>query len=268
MTATFIERLHRASLGPRVLTAMVGIPLVSLVLWAGGVWWAGLTGAIALLGWLEFVHLHALGTARRLVVLAVMIGVFAVMTWGDDWQVDLLLLVWALVIASAVISVVWRRLNAAMLGPVYLGAPMALLARWRSELTPWSILAFLLVIWANDTAAYFVGLAAGRHKMAPRISPGKSWEGAAAGAAAGGLAGGLTASMLGVTPGEAVLFGLLTTIASQIGDLFESAMKRKAGLKDSGAFLPGHGGILDRFDGILIAAPIAYVLVRLWSTSP
>jgi phosphatidate cytidylyltransferase len=154
------------------------------------------------------------------------------------------------------------------MGPLYLAAPTALLARWRLERTAWSVLAFLLVIWANDTAAYFVGIAAGRHKLAPRISPGKSWEGAAAGAVAGALVGLAVSSWLGMAAGAAAAFGLLTTVASQIGDLLESAMKRKAGVKDAGSILPGHGGILDRFDGILVAAPIAYVLVRLWAASP
>lgn len=272
MAAQFGERLQRASLGPRALTAVVGIPLVFLALWAGGVSWGALTAVVALLGWVEFARLHALSPVLRAYALILFLGSYAILIWGDDVVSRLLFGVWALLIVSAgflqyfrrgLLSPQASRLNAAVLGGVYLSVPTALLARWRFELPMWSVLAFLLVIWANDITSYFVGLAVGRHKLAPQISPGKSWEGAAGGLAAGGAVGALAAPLFGVNLVQGLLLGLTATIASQIGDLFESAMKRRAGLKDSGAILPGHGGILDRFDGILVAAPIAYMLVRL-----
>lgn len=284
MAASFVERLQRASLGPRVLTATVGIPLVFLALWAGGLWWIALTAVVALIGWNEFVRLQGLGPVLRTFLLVLEIVLFAMMTLADNALIRVFLLFWMLVIiASGIFPYFWRRpaptmlrtrpldpnyeagfsrLNALVLGPFYLAAPTALLARWRLELSAWSVLAFLLVIWASDTVAYFIGLAAGRHKLAPQISPGKSWEGAAAGTFAGMLVGVLVAPLFEIRPAYGVLFGVLTTIASQIGDLLESAMKRRAGVKDSGALLPGHGGILDRFDGLLVAAPVAYLFVR------
>ena len=116
------------------------------------------------------------------------------------------------------------------LGAFYLGVPTSILARWRLEYAAWSILAFLLVIWANDTASYFVGLAAGRHKLAPRISPGKSWEGAAAGliavlnginifgAAMGALVGGLVlVGSLGLDGAARVGAGLSAIIGYTLG---------------------------------------------------
>lgn len=270
------QRFHRSSLRPRVLTAVIGVPLVMLALWAGEVWWALLTAAVAALGWAEFVRLHALGRLLRNIIAVQLAGVFAVLYWGDDVLLPILLTFWALAILFAGASFFLstggpgrgygsRGAVALALGAFYLGVPTSILARWRLEYAAWSILAFLLVIWANDTASYFVGLAAGRHKLAPRISPGKSWEGAAAGLIAGAIIGTAAAGLLQMTPAGGLLFGVLTTIASQFGDLFESAMKRKAGLKDSGTLLPGHGGILDRFDGILVAAPIAYMLIRAWA---
>lgn len=273
MSGEFVARLHRSSLWPRVLTAVVGIPLVLLALWAGGGWWLGIIVAIAILGRREFVRLHALPPAFNAAVLFLMFAGLVLLTLADDALIGALAAAWGLVLA---IAAAWyfsprdadpryRAMGAAILGAVYLSVPIALLLRWRLELTPWSILAFLLVIWANDTAAYFTGLAAGRHKLAPRISPGKSWEGAAAGLVAGAIVGAAAAGLLQMQPAGGLLFGTLTTIASQFGDLFESAMKRKAGMKDSGTLLPGHGGILDRFDGILVAAPIAYMLVRAWA---
>jgi len=274
MSGEFVARLHRSSLWPRVLTAVLGIPLVILALWAGELWWALLTAAVAALGWAEFARLHALSGLRRSIVAVQLVGVFAVLYWGDEVLLPILLTFWALAIVFAGAGFLFRaddpgrgyRTAAALaLGAFYLGVPTSILARWRLEYTAWSILAFLLVIWVNDTAAYFAGLAAGRHKLAPRISPGKSWEGAAAGLVAGAIVGAAAADLLRMQPVGGLLFGALTTIASQVGDLFESAMKRKAGLKDSGTWLPGHGGILDRFDGILVAAPIAYMLIRTWA---
>lgn len=272
MDRALADRFQRASLGPRVLTAVVGIPLLFLALWAGGAWWVGLTAAVAILGKREFVHLHALPRSLNAAVFVLLVAGLVLFGGANDTLLGAVMLLWGIIIAAAA---VWyfsprtadlrsQAVRATLLGPVYLAAPMTLLARWRLEFTPWSVLAFLLVIWANDTAAYFVGIAAGRHKLAPRISPGKSWEGAVAGVVAGGLVGFIAAPLLGMRPVLGLVFGVLTTIASQIGDLFESAMKRKAGVKDSGGILPGHGGILDRFDGILVAAPIAYVMVRLW----
>lgn len=274
MRDAFAARPAPSSLRPRVLTAVVGIPLVMLALWAGEVWWAVLTAAVAALAWAEFVRLHALGMMQRSTVALQLAGVFALLYWGDEESLPIFLAFWALALIFAAVVFVLRtddrrpnyRIAAAIaLGAFYLGVPTSLLARWRLEYAAWSLFAFLLVIWANDTASYFVGRAAGRHKLAVRISPGKSWGGAAAGLVAGVIVGAATASLLQMPMGYGALFGAVTTIASQAGDLFESAMKRRAGLKDSGALLPGHGGILDRFDGILVAAPIAYMLMRAWA---
>ena len=150
-----------------------------------------------------------------------------------------------------------------MLGAVYLGLPTGVLVRWRGEATFAAVAWLLVTLWVNDIAAYFVGLAAGRHKLAPRISPGKSWEGGAAGIAGAAVTGVIGSTALGLTGWAGVLFGIVASVASQVGDLFKSTMKRRQGVKDSGALLPGHGGILDRFDGVLVTVPLAYLFVRL-----
>jgi phosphatidate cytidylyltransferase len=133
------------------------------------------------------------------------------------------------------------------------------------------VLFLLCVVWAGDTVAMYVGRSLGRHKLAPRLSPGKTWEGAV-----GSLAGSLlvTAGLIALAnqlvrreililayPGPAwtwLLLAVLVNIAAQAGDLAESALKRSAGVKDSGTLLPGHGGILDRIDALLIAAPVLW----------
>jgi phosphatidate cytidylyltransferase len=117
--------------------------------------------------------------------------------------------------------------------------------------------------WVGDSAAYYVGRKLGRHKLAPRISPGKSWEGSIASVAASIVFAVvyLTRLIPSVEIWQAVLLGGVGNIAGQIGDLAESALKRGAGVKDSGTMLPGHGGWLDRVDSILFAMPVICWLV-------
>lgn len=120
------------------------------------------------------------------------------------------------------------------------------------------------VTWLCDTAAYFAGLKWGRRRLAPALSPKKSVEGALAGLAAGAAAGALLTPWLGWLPLAGALAGLFIAAVAQAGDLWESALKRAAGVKDSGRLLPGHGGILDRFDALLLALPAAYLAGIVW----
>lgn len=133
---------------------------------------------------------------------------------------------------------------------------------------PWALLAALALVWVADIAAYFVGRAIGRHKLAPAISPGKTWEGVA-GAAAGGL---LYVFLLmhyanlplPASPLSIALGTLLLVAVSIMGDLFESMIKRQAGMKDSSNLLPGHGGVLDRIDSLTSTLPMLVVLYGFW----
>jgi phosphatidate cytidylyltransferase len=121
------------------------------------------------------------------------------------------------------------------------------------------VLLFLLVLlWVGDTLAYFAGRAIGRHKLAPEISPGKTWEGAAANLAGSALVGLAAARWIAVPPAHLLAVAVLANLAGQLGDLTESAYKRSAGAKDSGTLLPGHGGMLDRLDSLIFAAPVVW----------
>ncbi len=149
----------------------------------------------------------------------------------------------------------------ALAGWAVLLPPVAAMFQIRS-LDPWLLLGFMATVWISDTAAYFAGRRLGRHKLAPSVSPGKTWEGvggALIGVALYGLAWGYWG--LGQTdPGRLWGFvGFLLVLAAfgVLGDLFESAMKRDAGVKDSGSVLPGHGGILDRIDALTPVLPLA-----------
>jgi len=127
----------------------------------------------------------------------------------------------------------------------------------------YTVISVLSIIWICDTAAYHTGVAVGRHKLFPRVSPNKTWEGAVAGFVAAILsalgAQALVLDYLGA--GDAVVLGCIVGIFGQAGDLFESALKRDAGVKDSSNLLPGHGGVLDRFDSLLFAAPLVYIYI-------
>lgn len=127
---------------------------------------------------------------------------------------------------------------------------------------PSYVLFLLVLIWAADSGAYFAGRRFGRRKLAPRVSPGKTWEGVAGGMAAAALVAIVGGRVLGL-PGETMLWFvplcLVVVLFSVVGDLLESLFKRAAGVKDSGRFLPGHGGALDRIDSITAAAPVFYL---------
>lgn len=150
-------------------------------------------------------------------------------------------------------------------GVLYVGLPVLALV-WLRNAGPdgvWLVLWIFLVVWATDIFAYLVGRSLGGPKLAPRISPGKTWSGLAGGMAGAGLLGGL----LGLAQGAGFWFplalGLILALVAQAGDLFESALKRRAGLKDSGRLIPGHGGLLDRIDGLAFAVPVFAALVWL-----
>jgi phosphatidate cytidylyltransferase len=130
--------------------------------------------------------------------------------------------------------------------------------------TSWILLA-LVVTWLQDTTAFFVGRLIGRHKMAPVLSPKKSWEGAAGGFVASALSAMLTVAVLGlpISYVTAALMGATAGVVGPLGDLVESLIKRQIGIKDSGQLIPGHGGILDRIDSLLFTAPVIYYLVLL-----
>jgi len=131
-------------------------------------------------------------------------------------------------------------------------------------LDPWLVFLLMLIVWLGDTAAYYVGSRVGRHKLAPLISPKKSWEGAAASFAIALVAAAAwSVWRLGRLDPGILAVAAFTSVAAQVGDLVESMIKRSAGVKDSGSVLPGHGGLLDRLDAMLFGAPV--LLFALWA---
>lgn len=254
------------------MTALIGGGAFLTAAWAGGVWWVAIMTILALLAGIEYAGLHPQVAARNAVPAGAVLAVL--LAGAGIWMDQLLLVLGAFVFFGGAVPWIARGMDPhrwaqpAMLilvqGVAYVGVPLGVLARWRLQGTFDGVLWMLVIVWAGDIAAYFVGLLVGRHKMSPKVSPGKSWEGAAAGLAAGAFAGLLAGPVFGLGPLGAIALGAITSIAAQGGDLFESALKRRAGVKDSGGLLPGHGGVLDRFDAVFFAAPVAYGLLKLW----
>ena len=286
----------------RIATAVVLIPIVVLlVLRAPVPLLAAVTAVIALLTIHEFLKLtESYGVQPVRLPTYIFVGLFFLLLAANSGQEKPLLstaiFIYALGFASAIapflfLTIAMRRTElstgypaaaASVFSFTYIALPLGMLVQLRQQ---WAgaffLLYLLLVVWAGDIFAYFVGKSIGRHLMAPRISPKKTWEGAVASLVASVAVGvllfqyatPLSSAMLqaGLIQRRDGLFGLeqpamgpilLLTIAlnlaAQLGDLVESLIKRGAGVKDSGAMLPGHGGMLDRIDALLFAAPVLW----------
>ena len=272
----------------RVLTAAILIPLVLLLIFLAPLWVVTLVVAIvAELALWEYLTLaDATGAkAPRIATMVAIALLFLCIFRRPDFLGPLLgALALALFIACAFRSPVNRVLPDAaysVFGMLYIGVPLTTLPLLSEQENGPSLLLFLFfVVWAGDIAALYVGRAFGRRKLAPSISPGKTWEGSAASLAGSVLialllvllAGwlgkgnfGRLSSLLsfpGTMTGWLVLAAFLN-VAAQAGDLVESAIKRGAGVKDSGTLLPGHGGVLDRIDALLMAAPVLWYALLL-----
>jgi phosphatidate cytidylyltransferase len=264
----------------RLLTAAVGtfVALVSLFLLPA---WGWFVVVAIVVDWAAFEYLHIvrpLAPRAPLTILIVLVPLAAIALGAalSDGaaipQVRLLLLGGPLVISVALGTLLLLSrtpleetipaLGILSFGIPYFALPIASLSLLR-VIDPWLVFLLMAIVWLGDSAAYYVGRRFGRHKMAPVVSPKKSWEGAAASFATALLAAGVWCWCRkgGLDPGILVA-SAVTAVAAQIGDLVESLIKRGSGVKDSGTVLPGHGGMLDRLDAMLFAAPV--LLFGLW----
>jgi phosphatidate cytidylyltransferase len=244
----------------RVIAALVLAPTVIAIAYAGGWLWIALATLAAIGLYVEW--LTIVGMARNRSVVAS--GIVALATAGlclAFGRLDFSLLVLGLgLVAVALLSP--RRRNWTATGFFYAGA--AAIASVLVRLDPvWGFVALiliLLVVWASDIGGYFAGRGIGGPKLWPRVSPKKTWAGAIGGFAASlVVAAGFAAFGVGKI-GPLLLLSAVLSIASQLGDLFESAVKRHFGVKDSSHIIPGHGGLLDRLDGFVAAVVLAAIL--------
>lgn len=254
----------------RALAALVFAPLLLFVVVRGGLLLDGAILLVAILASWEFMEL-AVGRGSRPLKAGVYVAtvLITLATLGRTPGVQLATLVAPVTLGLAMlvlarpepIAGALPRLAGALFGVFYCGTLLAHLASLRAlpHGLGLAVLA-LLGTWAADTFAYFAGRLLGRHKLYPIISPAKTLEGAV-----GGLLGAIAAAFvvgwflpLGLPVGQTVALGIITALFGMLGDLVESMLKRSTGVKDSSHLIPGHGGVLDRFDAVMFAAPAVY----------
>jgi phosphatidate cytidylyltransferase len=283
-----------SSLGQRVLSALILLPLVVVL-----VWWSSWAVAITVaavacvaLGELYDAFAHGGFRPRSAVGFCTAIGLVVAAALRPYVAFDLLELVLMLAVIGSLLAELPRHHREAVLpswaltlaGALYIGwlfshiilvrnlalplRPAPLQALHIDAGAAW-LYAIFAITWLNDTGAYFAGRSFGRHRMAPLLSPKKTWEGAV-----GGLAGSVIGSVvcqvllgLPVSLPVAMLLGLIGGVMGPLGDLAESLVKRQVGVKDIGRISPGHGGLLDRADSLLFTAPVLYYLIRLFTHS-
>jgi phosphatidate cytidylyltransferase len=276
----------------RILTAVVLILVVFALIFFGQLWMITLGAAIvAELAAYEYLKLAAVGAESHGAHLRIPIWwmglgtALAFVVTLPNFPVEAQLPV---LCALTLILFSWNGFRAPLIqvlpdtaqglfGLIWIAYPLTLVPMlWKQEDGPALVVFLMVCVWAGDIAALYIGRAFGRHKLAPRISPGKTWEGAIASIVGSILAASLvlwisdtlTAHgnlILHITEPvwQTLTLAAILNIAAQLGDLLESAVKRGAGVKDSGTMLPGHGGILDRIDALLVAAPVLWFALLL-----
>jgi phosphatidate cytidylyltransferase len=274
----------------RILTATVLILAVFALIFFGQLWMITLAAAIvAELAAYEYLKLAAVGAETHGATLRIPIWWMAlgtalafVVTLPGFPVEDQLPVLSALTLAlfawngfrSPLIQVLPDTAQG-LFGLIYIAYPLTLMPLlWKQEDGPALILFLMVCVWAGDIAALYIGRAFGERKIAPRLSPGKTWIGSIASIAGSMLAAGLVVLISNTLTSrgnailhiaqpvwQSLLLAAILNIAAQLGDLLESAIKRGAGVKDSGTMLPGHGGILDRIDALLLAAPVLWYIL-------
>ena len=253
------------------MVAAVALPAVLGLVWLGGWWLFALAACVAIVGLHEFA---AMTRPLRPLVLAGYVGVLAMLVGVELGGVAWLL---AAVLGTLLAAFVLQGLagtrqpatvaiGTTVLGAVWIGLGLAhvLLLRGLPDDGRTAVFTVLLAVFAADTLAFFAGRLMGRHKLAPRISPAKTWEGFVAGtlaAVAVAFFALYEERETFLTIPEALILGGAIALAAALGDLFESALKRDLQVKDSGNLLGGHGGVLDRIDSHLFAAPAAFYVI-------
>jgi phosphatidate cytidylyltransferase len=277
----------------RILTAAILIPAVVAVVWWGPTWLvAAAAGGIALLALFEF---FSLGARLNLQAYRVWTALCALGIFFQQWTasaaqsyqvghnlrlirssgtpefpLDLVFFIFLLGCAATVFAS--RRplvdalgdIGVSTSGLVFIALPLSAVVRIHGVgiLGPKLLLFTLVLVWVGDTMAYFVGRSFGRVPLAAQLSPKKTWEGAAANLLGSVIVAVVMFRWLDIDAFQAVLMACLANIAGQAGDLLKSAYKRGAGVKDSGHLLPGHGGVLDRIDALILAAPVVWYYFR------
>lgn len=255
----------------RVVVGVIGLPVVLGAVWVGGWWLFALVGCAAAIAVHEFVTMaRPLRPLAPAVYVGVGLALVGAHKGGVVWMVGGVLTTFLLAFglnafaktrAPSTVAIAATVLGGTWIG---LGLGYILLLRELHDKARLLTITVLITVWAADTFAYFAGRLFGHHKLAPSLSPGKTWEGFLVGSLAG-----IFASFIALydtrntylTSWQAVVLGLVVVLAAAAGDLFESMLKRDMAVKDTGHLLGGHGGVLDRIDSLLFASVAAFYLV-------
>jgi phosphatidate cytidylyltransferase len=242
----------------RVIAALVLAPSAIAIAYAGGWFWLGLVTLAAIGLYVEWLTIVGARTPR--VMAAGIVTLFGAAVWLGIGRIGATYVIVALGVIVAALLSPHRRGWAALGGCYAFAALIASVAVRLDQVWGFTALMFvLLIVWVTDIGGYFAGRGIGGPKLWPRVSPRKTWAGAIGGFVASlCVAAGFAAFGLGRT-GPMVLLGAVLSVASQLGDLFESAVKRRFGVKDSSHIIPGHGGLLDRLDGFVAAVVLAAI---------
>ena len=272
------ERVNRLRDGlmRRVWSALVILPVVLLALWAGGAVFSGFLALAGVIMSYEWVRLLASTQPRKdgFLLSCALIGLLLVAHLASPNDALRLLIVLMFILGGVFWFFRWR-LTPVVGGMVYLGWPLLAVAFFREGASGGLVILYIfLTVWAVDIFAMFAGKLFGGPRMAPRISPNKTWAGllgAVFGASLVAVISYCAANVfvaLTLTLPVILLLGGVLAVVSQMGDLFESALKRKYDLKDAGSILPGHGGVLDRVDGLIGALIFLHLIVLLRGQPP
>lgn len=263
----------------RIITAVCLIPIVLALVFYAPFWlftlFCAITAGLALWEYLDIVDAIGAETPRLASLIALIAIYVAIWKYPDLLTAVISCIALALLVYCTFrtpINQILPSVASSYLGLIYVGFSFATLSLIFELSNGASLLLFLFVaVWSGDAAALYSGKAFGKHKLAPRISPGKTWEGSIASVVASILltlfllwiASFLTAHSVNALNYSGpiiswVVLAILVNVAAQLGDLVESGLKRAAGVKDSGSILPGHGGVLDRIDALLLAAPVLW----------
>ena len=254
-------------LAQRVLTAVIGIPILLVALYYGGLAWRLLVFVIILAGLVEYAKMSGPGIYPDYLA-AAGLSFLAITYSGLDGIKLLLWLVFQLlyyVIRATFSGMTSFRSSFNLLAVLYVVVLYSFLVLVREEFgVVWTAFG-LAITWSTDTGAYFGGIRFGKHKLAPQISPKKSVEGALSGLLTAALTGMAFALVTAQSVPRFAAFALVLSVGAQLGDLVESALKRERAVKDTGSLLPGHGGILDRFDSLAFVFPVLFTLLSLFT---
>ena len=253
----------------RIVVAAALLPVVLGAVYLGG-WWHFALVAVATVGalheyWLMARALAPLSLAGYVGAVLALVGAqLSGVGWMLGGVLTTLVLAFVLKVISEARAAATAAISSTLMGALWIGGGLAFLLLLRHLPTHGRLALYtvLLAVWAGDTLAYLGGRLVGRHKMAPSTSPGKTWEGFVFGTAATVFVAfvALYKSHFLTIP-QSIVLGVVLAVAGPLGDLFESLLKRDAGVKDSGTILGGHGGMLDRLDAFLFAAPAAYFTI-------